>query len=198
MLTEKVESELSSNPLVAAFPSSAVHEDVVLFPGTVDLSRRRNGRRRRRRRHRDVSNEIVDESKIFRRQLQGAFQLRIENVDLIFFDVDDHVGESFLLLEQNVCGADDVSGNAWLRQGVHVRQGKVGMTQVAAGEDFERKVQVFVRSVRDVARIRKFEFDSFFKTFFVRRVAGGRVRLAACDVVESAGQARSELKREND
>ena len=85
-----------------------------------------------------MSHEVVDKSQIFSRQMQRAFQFRIKNVDSIFFDVDNDVGDSSFLLEQNVRGTDHVTTDARLSQGVHVGQGQVRVAQVTPCENFER------------------------------------------------------------
>jgi len=107
----------------------------MLLTGLDTLRRQNSCRRRRRRRRRDVSNDVVDESKVFSRQLQRSLQLRIEDLDPVALHVDDDVGDAAFLLEQDVRRADDVTGDARLRQSVDVGERQVGMTEVAAGEN---------------------------------------------------------------
>ena len=188
-LTKEIESELGSNPLIAALPQGAVQKDFVLLPEAVRLRRGDSGhrrRQRRRRRRRDVSNDVVDEPEVFCRQLQRSLQVRVENFDPVAFDVDDDVGDAALLLEQNVRRADEVSRDAGLRQRVDVGQGQVGVAKVSAGEDLQRQAEVFVGRVGDAGRVGNVDFDAFFESLFSFMLIRVAIDFVPGDVVQGS------------
>lgn len=84
---------------------------------------------------------VIDEAQIFGGELELAANVgvgRIGGLDRGRLDVDEHIGQVFLLLEQNVGRADRVAVHRCVGQQIHVGQRQIGQAKVAGSEQRDR------------------------------------------------------------
>ena len=128
----KVESKLSAHPLVSSFPSS----------GPISNN----------------SREIVGETQILSSQRESPSEIRVGHLKFVLVDINDHVGQLSLSLEESVGSADDIAADARLGEDVDIGEREIGMAQVASCVQPQWQAKFSQAEIANLGKVRQFRW----------------------------------------